>query len=244
MFVVLALHRTGAAAADLLLRRTAAEDRFLAVQAHRDVQRIGLRAEGHGAPALEPGRARTHVDLDADLRDLPGPVRDLAGLRIHVQDGLILEIGRVDERAGRPIELPENAELAHLEERLASADIDQDVLEDFVHVLRFAGQVLVVPLHLSGVGIERERRVRVERRAVGAADGSGPRLGLRRAPVDEVRVRIVAAGNPRVAAGAEPERQVAPRLAAGLARASDGRRAPQFFPVAASCPVMKQTSSL
>ena len=116
MLVVLALHRTRAAAAHFFLRRSTAKDRFLAVQVHRDVQRVGLRAEGHGTPAFESGGARTHVNLNADLRNLPGPVRHLAGLRIHVQDGLILEIGRVDERAVRPIDLPENAELAHLEQ--------------------------------------------------------------------------------------------------------------------------------
>ena len=107
---------------------------------------------------------------------LPGTVGDLAGLRIHLHDVLVAEIGGADERAGRSIELPENSQLAHLEQRLASAGVDQDALEDFVHVLRLAGKVLVIPLHLSGVGIERERRVGVERVAVGAADGSGPRL--------------------------------------------------------------------
>ncbi len=48
--------------------------------------------------------------------------------------------------------------------------------------------------------------------------------------------RIVAAGNPRVAAGAERQRQIAPRVAAGLAGTSDRRRAPQLLArVAASC---------
>src|SRR6266487_4239508 len=57
-------------------------------------------------------------------------------LRIHLNDSLITEIRSVNELTVRPIELPENSELAHFEKGLASCHIDQDALEYFVHVLR------------------------------------------------------------------------------------------------------------
>ncbi len=135
----------------------------------------------------------------------------------------------MDECAGRAIELPENPQLAHRHHRLPAADVDQDPLEHFVHVLRLAGQVLIVPFDLSGVRIECERGVGVERVTVGAADRAGPWLRLCGAPVDEVRVRVVAPGNPRVAARAPIQRQIAPGLAARLARPGHRRRAPRFF---------------
>ena len=207
------------------------ERRLLAVQTERHVQRVGLRAERHRAPALESGRARTHVHLDADLRNLAGPVRHLAGLRIHLDDVLVAEIGRVDERAGRRDRAArECPSLPILNSDLRPPTSIEDVLEHFVHVLRLAGQVLVVPLHLSGVGIERERRVRVERVAVGAADGSRPRLGLRRAPVDEVRrpdrscPRSTRRCRRGTCSGRSP--QVSPPGSPGRAI---GRRAPQLL---------------
>ena len=115
-----------------------------------------MRAERHGTPALESGSAWTHVDLDANLRNLPGQVCHFTVLRIDLDDRLITEIGRVNELAIGSIELPEDAQLAHLEEGLASADIDQDVLEDFIHILRFAWKVLEIPLDFSSIRIECE----------------------------------------------------------------------------------------
>ena len=50
-----------------------------------------------------------------------------------------------------------------------AVDVDQHALEHFVHVVRLARDVLVVPADLSGLGIDGERAVRVERVAVGAA---------------------------------------------------------------------------
>ena len=90
--------------------------------------------------------------------------------------------------------------------------------------------MLKMPREFSGFDIERQRRARVQRGALGAADGASPGLGLRRTPVNQVRFRIVAARDPHVAAGAERERQIAPRVAARLTGASDARRAPQLFP--------------
>ena len=77
-------------------------------------------------------------------------------------------------------------------------------------------------------GFEGEHAVRVQRVAVGAARQPRPRLGLRGRPVGEVRGRVVAARNPGVAPGPEHRRQVAPRVAARIARLRHGGRAPQL----------------
>src|SRR2546427_12795381 len=102
IFVIPAPDRTNAALADYLLH--CAEGGLLAVQGHRDVQRIGLRAESHRSPVLESGCARTHFELNTDLGDLP--VGGFAILRTHLHDVLVAEIGGVHERAGGPVELP------------------------------------------------------------------------------------------------------------------------------------------
>src|SRR6185436_11870743 len=101
----------------------------------------------------------TLIDLHSQLWNLAGKICHLAGLRIDLQDVLIAEIRSADELPGRSIELPQDAEFAHLENRFPAARIDQNVLEHFIHVLRFAGKMLVVPLHFAGIGIERESRV-------------------------------------------------------------------------------------
>src|SRR2546427_10625983 len=112
IFVIPAPDRTNAALADYLLH--CAKGGPLAVQGHRDVQRIGLRAEGHRTPVLESGCARTHLELDTDLWSLP--VGDFAALRTHLHDVLVAEVGGVDERAGGAVELPEDGQLAHFKE--------------------------------------------------------------------------------------------------------------------------------
>src|SRR5262245_25348408 len=216
MLRVLAPNRTRAAAAGDARRWS--ERRDLAIEIHWHVQGVGLRMERHRTPTLEPGRARAEIELDANLRNLPGAVRHFARMRIDVDDVLVAEVGRLDERAGLAIELPNDPELSHLEERLTPADVDQDVLEHFIHVHGLARDVLVVPLHFSRVGIKSESGIGIERGAVGASCRSGPWLGLRGAPIDKVRGRIVTAGNPRVAAGTKRERKVAPRITARLAR--------------------------
>ena len=89
---------------------------------------------------------------------------------------------------------------------------------------------LVVPREVAGLGIERERAVGVEGVAVGAARQPRPRLGLRSGPVGEVGDGVVAARNPRVAAGPERRREVAPGVAPRVAGLGNRRRAPQLGP--------------
>src|SRR5437879_1281840 len=104
--------RTHAALAEHLLHR--AEGCLLAVQRHGDVQRVGLRAEGHRSPILKSGRARAHLKLNTDLRNLQ--VSNLAFLWIDLHDVLVPKIRGVDERAAGSVELPQDTQLAHLEE--------------------------------------------------------------------------------------------------------------------------------
>ena len=151
----------------------------------------------------------------------------LTGLGVDIQDVLIAEIDRASELAGDAVELPENPQLAHREQRALAVVVDQDALERLVHVVRVAGDVLVVPLHLTGRGVERKRRVAVERVTGRAARVAVVRLGLRRTPVDESGDRVIAPGHPGVASRAKQERQIAPGVAAALAGASDGRGSPE-----------------
>src|SRR5678816_3768157 len=114
MLGVLAANRARSATACDFCGR--AECRNLAIEIHRHIERIRLRIERHRAPTLEASCTRAETDLHAQLRNHPGPIRHLARL-IDVEDVLIAKIGGADERAGLPIELPENPELAHLEQR-------------------------------------------------------------------------------------------------------------------------------
>ena len=75
--------------------------------------------------------------------------------------------------------------------------------------------MLEIPGERSVAGAQRQSRGRVQRLVVGAADGAHPRLGLRHAPVSQIELRIVAAGDPGVAAGAQQVRKLAPSVAAG-----------------------------
>src|SRR5262249_46417046 len=135
--------------------------------------------------------------------------------------------------AGAAVELPEDAGLADREQRLLAADIDEHALVDLVEVERLAGRMLEVPLERAGVGIQRERRARVERaveRGVAAARGH-PRLRLRDAPVGRVEIGIVGPGNPRVAAGAVIVLHVAPGVGAALSSGRDRAEPPELVPV-------------
>src|SRR5712691_2241374 len=86
MFELPAPDRTNAAFAEHLLHL--AEGGSLAGQGHRDIQRIGLRAEGHRARVLESGGAWAHFELNTDLRDLARLVGDSARFRTHFHDVL------------------------------------------------------------------------------------------------------------------------------------------------------------
>src|ERR1041385_2395481 len=87
-----------------------------------------------------------------------------------------------------------------------------------------------VPGELTGFGIQRKCRVRIQRRA-GArlSAGSQPRLRLSGSPVGQIHHRIVTAGNPRFGSGAEKIRKIVPGISTGLAIPRDRVEPPHFF---------------
>ena len=92
-----------------------------------------------------------------------------------------------------------------------------------------AGQVLVVPDDLPGIGIESERTVRVEdvpsRRSPNAFQRG---RGHGCSPEDQVQLRIVASHAPGPDVAPLLVRKVAPAVAAWLVRARDQSRAPEL----------------
>src|SRR6185503_8959403 len=121
------------------------------------------------------------------------------------------------------------AGLADREHGALAADVDDHALVALVEVERFARRMLVIPLQAAVVRIQRERRARVQRaveRGVAAARGH-PRLRLRDAPVGRVEIGVVAARDPRVAAGAIDILNIAPGVAARCAGRRDGREFPE-----------------
>ena len=215
-------------AAAQLGRGHRAEDRVRAAGRQRDVERLGLRVIGHGPEVLQAAGTRAVVHGHVDLRDALGDQDALPAHRVDVDDVLVTQVERVPKRPGARIELPQDADLAHLEQRQPVAPVDEDDLEHLVQIVRLGGDVLKVPADLPGLGIQGQRRVRVQRRPRGAALHDGPRLGLGGGPVDQVGPGVVAARNPRVGAGAPAQRQVAPGVASRIPGPRHGRRAPQL----------------
>ena len=109
------------------------------------------------------------------------------------------------------------------------ADVDQNALVDFVEVERFVSHMLEIPGQRTVVGMKRERGAGVEVEIVhsGAAADLHPRLSLRDAPISEVQLGIVAAGDPGFTAGAQHVGKLAPGVAARGAFASHSVEMPK-----------------
>ena len=176
-------------AAAQLGRGHLAENGVRAAGRQRDVERLGLGVIGHGPEVLQAAGTRAVVHRHVDLGDALGDQDALSAHRVDVDDVLVAQVERVPKRPGARIELPQDPDLAHLEEREPIAPIDEDDLEDLVQVVGLGGDVLEVPTNLAGLGIQGQRRVRIQRRALGAALHDGPGLGLGGGPVDQVGLR-------------------------------------------------------
>ena len=88
-----------------------------------------------------------------------------------------------------------------------------------------------MPFQRAGVRVERHEGIRVEvvARTVGAVK---IRIGIARAPVDEVQIGVVRAGLPRGPAAARPRIDLfGPRLAARLARSGHGPEPPDLLAI-------------
>src|SRR5580698_1769656 len=77
--------------------------------------------------------------------------------------------------------------------------------------------------------MKRHGRTGVESAVACSAAGAHPWFGLRDAPVSQIQNRIVAAGYPGIAAGAEKVRQFTPCIAARLALLSHGVELPDLL---------------
>ena len=108
--------------------------------------------------------------------------------------------------------------------------LDNHPLEDVVEVPVVARQVLVVPHHFACVRVDRQRGVGVQQVGLPRAPQLlGQRRGRTGAPVNEVELRIVAAGHPGGRVAAARQRQSAPGVAARLVGRGDRRDAPQLL---------------
>ena len=93
------------------------------------------------------------VHRHTELRDLLGPVGDLPRRVVEIDEVLVAHVSGIDESAGTAIDLPEDPDLAHLEQRFSAVIVDEDVLEHFVHVVLLAWYPLPEPHQRSIVGI-------------------------------------------------------------------------------------------
>src|SRR5690606_10163469 len=156
---------------------------------------------------------------------------------IDLADGVLVHGFLVPEiLAGVAVESKGDAVLArHRHQQVLGLaiflDVNQNALERAIQIPVIAGEVLVVPLELTRIEIERERRVRVERRAIARATDQ---LGVRRwhadAPERGVGARVIGTGCPRRAAPAVFRRNVAPAcLLLRVVRIVDRVKAPELF---------------
>ncbi len=154
--------------------------------------------------AARGGRTHRHPVSDPRLLDVFA-VLDSAGLVVdHREDVLVNGLGKAEEGAVAPIQLPEDPTLADGEVQRLPVQVDQNLFEGLVHVERLARDVLPVPHDAAVVHVEGQRRVGVQG-GVGSGEPSArghPRLGLGGAEVDESQIGIPATGNPHVCSAA------------------------------------------
>src|SRR5712692_3455941 len=136
------------------------------------------------------------------------------GYRVHVRP-------RVDKLSSHAIEHPNEATLVRMNDKLlgpaVSCDVDQHRLVRGIEVPRVVRNLLIVPVQLSGVGINRDYAVGVEVLA-------GPHriIEVRRriadAPINQIQLRIIRSGEPRRPAAVLPHIGVGPGLVPRLSR--------------------------
>src|SRR5262245_46623975 len=151
---------------------------------------------------------------------------------------------RPDELAGLPVKHPDAAGLADRDDHiplLAALDVRVDpfhrdwigvdgganerALMDMIEVPVIARKVLVVPLELPGLDVDRDCRVAVElgrrlaRHSVDVAMAlpARPRLGIGDAPIEHLANGIIGAGQTPGAGDAPFGRKLAPGITAGFA---------------------------
>ena len=141
--------------------------------------------------------------------------------------------------AGGAIQHFDDAQLAHCDQRLAGfaleGQVNEDALVRVVEIPGVVGQVLVVPLQFARIGIQRQRRIGVQRIVFHAVflgrqarHFGDPRVGLADADNVGVGFDIVAACVPGRRTVTFLNRHVVPGIAAGRAGLGDGIETPDF----------------
>src|SRR5260221_955457 len=179
---------------DLALREVRAE-----VVVRRDVEEFCLRAPRLGWPVFAATNARAELGALFRARSLGLVDGWTAGLRVNRgEDVVIGKRESVQELEAIAIQDPKVTVPASVGGRLGELPIDlgvdQERRRDFIPVKAVVRGVLVIALDLAGVGVERERRVRVEIVARPGVGHPGPRVA--RSPVGRVRGRIIDPGDP------------------------------------------------
>src|SRR5439155_10735339 len=204
-----------------------------AALAERDDELIRSRVITRRRPVVAAFRARASwYPLCVRLLQHLGAVCRPAGPRIERLPHVLKHGFLVAEvLAGLPIELPEDAVLPDREQQVLVVVVDEHTLEHDIEIQCLCRRMLEVPGELACVDIQRERRAGEERVVFAghAAADRHPGLGLRGTPKGEIQSRIVAAGNPRLAAGAEQIRQRAPGVASGLTLPANGVEPPNLL---------------
>src|SRR5438128_1341233 len=92
-----------------------------------DTERVRFGVVRNGVPVLETAVTGAEIQPLARFWQHAGPIRDRAGL-VDVEQVLIAGVVRRHESARLAVNLPENPELANLEQRPPTVVIDQQIL--------------------------------------------------------------------------------------------------------------------
>ena len=133
------------------------------------------------------------------------------------------------ELAGDSVVFPENAVFPDRIDQFLVTAVDQHPLKHFIEIKRFGRNMLEIPIELTTVRTHRDRGVGIKPDVI---DGHMSRYRypgflLRSAPVGQLQVRVIRAGNPGFSAGPEEVVQTAPGIAAGLPHFGNGFKLPQ-----------------
>src|SRR5213594_3247231 len=214
-----------------LVRLGRAQQRAAEIFVGRDVEVAGLRVVGGRRPVLAAPQRRTEWNLLAGDRLLRLVVLRAAGLRIDLGEHRLLDVGlgvNEADSVGSTLQHPEIAVARGMHQALdrtaVALDVHQQRRRHLVPVPGIIPVVLVIRADLARVGVEREHRGRIE--VVARALIAHPLRTVAGAPVGEIQLGIVVAGDPDRRPARLP-RIALPRLRAGLARRRDREGLPR-----------------
>src|ERR1041384_714315 len=188
----------------------------------------GARAVRRVIPASPPAPRRTNERLFAGFRFIAS--NQLAILINTLNPRHIVDIRpRVDELAGLSIDHPHITALVRVYQQLLSlavaCDVHQHRLISRIEIPRVVRNLLVIPLQLAGIRIDRNDAVGIE---VFALANFVVEIGrwITDAPEDQVLGSIIGAAQPCRAAAVLPDISCGPGLVSGFPRPGDRIEAP------------------